>query len=63
MGSRRVLGFALSEHHDAALAYGALAMAVAVRGGQVPGVIMHTDYAEVGVKPGNRGLACSGGAC
>src|SRR5260370_10974888 len=43
MGSRRVLGFALGEHHDAALAYGALAMAVAVRGGQVPGVIMHTD--------------------
>jgi putative transposase len=43
MASRRVLGFALSEHHDAQLAYGALAMAVAVRGGQVPGVIMHTD--------------------
>jgi putative transposase len=43
MGSRRVLGFALSEHHGAQLAYGALAMAVAVRGGQVPGVIMHTD--------------------
>jgi putative transposase len=43
MASRRVLGFALSEHHDAELAYGALAMAVAVRGGQVPGVIMHTD--------------------
>ena len=43
MASRRVLGFALGEHHDAALAYGALAMAVAVRGGQVPGVIMHTD--------------------
>jgi putative transposase len=43
MGSRRVVGFALSEHHDAQLAYGALAMAVAVRGGQVPGVIMHTD--------------------
>jgi len=41
--SRRILGFALSEHHDAELAYGALAMAVAVRGGQVPGVIMHTD--------------------
>jgi putative transposase len=38
-----VLGFALSEHHDAQLAYGALAMAVAVRGGQVPGVIFHTD--------------------
>ncbi len=41
--SRRVLGFSLSEHHDAELAYGALAMAVAVRGGHVPGVIMHTD--------------------
>jgi transposase InsO family protein len=43
VGSRRVLGFTLSEHHDAQLAYGALAMAVAVRGGAVPGVIMHTD--------------------
>jgi putative transposase len=43
MASRRVLGFALGEHHDAQLAYGALTMAVAVRGGQVPGVIMHTD--------------------
>jgi len=43
MGSRRVVGFALGEHHDAQLAYAALAMAVAVRGGQVPGVIIHTD--------------------
>jgi putative transposase len=43
MASRRVLGFALGEHHDAELAYSALVMAVAVRGGQVPGVIMHTD--------------------
>ena len=43
MASRQVLGFALGEHHDAALAYGALAMAVAVRGGQVPGVIFHSD--------------------
>ena len=43
VASRRVLGFALSEHHDAELAYGALVMAVAVRGGHVPGVIMHTD--------------------
>ena len=43
MGSRRVLGFALGDHHDAQLAYGALAMAVAVRGGQAPGVIFHTD--------------------
>jgi putative transposase len=43
MASRRVLGFALGEHHDAALAYGALAMAVAARGGQAPGVTFHTD--------------------
>jgi putative transposase len=43
VASRRVLGFALSEHHDAELAYGALVMAVAVRGGHVPGVLMHTD--------------------
>ena len=59
--SRRVLGFALGEHHDADLAYGALAMAVAVRGGQVPGVIMHTDYAEVCVKPRNPDSAMSRG--
>jgi len=43
MGSRRILGYALGAHHDAALAYGALAMAVAVRGGPVPGVVFHTD--------------------
>jgi len=43
IGSRRVLGFGLSEHHDAELAYGALAMAVAVRGGNIAGVIFHTD--------------------
>jgi transposase InsO family protein len=43
MASRRVLGFALGEHHDALLAYGALTMAVAVRGGQAPGVVFHTD--------------------
>ena len=58
--SRRVLGFAMSEHHDADLAYGALAMAAAVRGGQVTGVIMHTDYAGLCVKPRDRGMACGG---
>src|SRR5437660_8494337 len=48
VGSRRVLGFALGEHHDAALAYSALAMAVAVRGGQAPGVTFHTDQGSEG---------------
>jgi putative transposase len=45
MGSRRVVGFAMDEHHDAELAHAALAMAVAVRGGKeaIAGVIMHTD--------------------
>jgi transposase InsO family protein len=43
MASRRIIGFALGAHHDAALAYGALAMAVAVRGGAVPGVVFHSD--------------------
>src|SRR5260370_32686272 len=37
------VGVGGGEHHDAELAYGALVMAVAVRGGAVPGVIMHTD--------------------
>lgn len=45
MGSRRIVGFALGAHHDAELAYAALAMAVAVRGGKdaIAGVILHTD--------------------
>ncbi len=45
MASRRIVGFALGEHHDTQLAYAALAMAVAVRGGAqaVAGVILHTD--------------------
>jgi putative transposase len=45
MGSRRIVGFALGEHHDAELAYAALAMAIAVRGGKeaIAGVIFHTD--------------------
>jgi len=45
MASRRIVGFCLGEHHNAALAYDALVMAVAVRGGKdaVTGVIFHTD--------------------
>jgi transposase InsO family protein len=45
MASRRILGHALGEHHDAELACGALAMAVAVRGGSgnVRGVVFHSD--------------------
>jgi hypothetical protein len=45
MGSRRIVGFALGEHHDADLAQAALQMAVAVRGGKdaLTQVLMHTD--------------------
>jgi len=41
--SRRMLGYAMSEHHDADLAVAALRMAAASRGGNVDGVIFHSD--------------------
>jgi len=43
LGSRRLPGFALSEHHDSAVAKAALCMAAAVRGGDVAGVVFHSD--------------------
>lgn len=43
LGSRRVPGFALGEHHDAELACNAIKMASAVRGGDIDGVIFHSD--------------------
>lgn len=43
LASRRLPGFAMSEHHDAPLAKAALCMAVAVRGGDVRGVVFHSD--------------------
>ena len=43
LASRRIPGFALSEHHDAAVAVAALQMAAAVSGGDVTGVIFHSD--------------------
>jgi len=63
MASRRVLGFALGEHHDAALAYGALAMAVAARGGQVPGVIFHSDRGSEYTATAFRAACARLGAC
>lgn len=41
--SRRLLGYAMSEHHDADVAVAALNMAAANRGGTVDGVIFHSD--------------------
>jgi putative transposase len=43
LASRRIAGFAIGEHHDAELAVASLDMAAAVRGGDVKGVIFHTD--------------------
>lgn len=43
MASRRIVGYALGEHHDAALAVAALLTAAAVRGGNVAGVVFHSD--------------------
>jgi transposase InsO family protein len=61
--SRRLLASATSDHPDADLACDAIKMAAAVRGGRaaIDGVIFHTDYAEVCVKPRICGVACSGG--
>jgi putative transposase len=43
LNSRRCVGFALDAHHDGDLAKAALCVAIAVRGGDVDGVIFHTD--------------------
>ncbi|MGI5490456.1 IS3 family transposase [Microtetraspora malaysiensis] len=41
--SRRLPGYAMSEHHNAALTVASLQMAVATRGGNADGVIFHSD--------------------
>jgi putative transposase len=43
LASRRLAGFAMGDHHDSALAKAALCVAAAVRGGDVGGVIFHSD--------------------
>ena len=50
---RRLLACPMSQHPDAELAGDAMKMAAAVRGGRavIDGVIFHSDYAEVCVKP------------
>jgi hypothetical protein len=44
----------MDAHHNEPLARAALQTSVAVRGGDVAGVIFHSDYAEVCVMPRNR---------
>jgi len=43
LASKRLPGFAIGEHHDAALAKAALCMAATMRGGDIDGVIFHSD--------------------
>jgi putative transposase len=62
IASCRVVGFALADHLRTELVADALANAVAARD-PAPGVVFHSDYAEPGVKPRKRGVACAGGAC
>ena len=46
--SRRLLGYAMSGHHDAELTVASLQMAAATRGGAVDGVIFHSDRGSEG---------------
>jgi transposase InsO family protein len=53
--SRRMLGYAMSAHHDAAVVVASLRMAATTRGGDVDGVIFHTDRGSELSIPWNRG--------
>ena len=46
--SRRLLGYVLGKHHEAGLVGAALQMAAAVRGGDVDGVVFHSDRGSEG---------------
>lgn len=57
--SRRMLGHAMSAHHDAALVVASLQMAATVRGRDVDGVIFHTDRRSE-YTAGKTAAACRG---
>ena len=59
--SRLIVGWAVSESLSVTVALDALEMAIWRRRGDVDGVVHHSDYAEVLVKPRNRVLTCVGG--
>jgi len=59
--SRMITGWKAAGHMRTSLALDALEMAISARlrsGQQVAGVIHHSDYAEVDVKPENLRMAC-----
>jgi transposase InsO family protein len=61
--SRRLLGYAMGERHDAELVVASLNMAAATRGGDVRGVIMHTDRAANTAPGSSSGPAASWASC
>jgi transposase InsO family protein len=60
LASRRVVGWAVADHLRTDLVADALTDAVNRRR-PAPGVVFHSDYAELCVKPRNRSFACVGG--
>jgi len=58
LASRRVVGWSMADHMRTELVADALRMAVAARA-PAPGLIFHSDYAELRVKPRDRALACA----
>ncbi len=62
--ARLITGWRTAASHDTGLVLDALVMAVTYRarqGVKVAGLIHHSDYAELCVKPRKRGVACAGG--
>jgi transposase InsO family protein len=59
LASRRIVGWAMADHMEASLVGEAMGMALAARRPR-PGLLFHSDYAEVFVKPRFRGRACAG---
>jgi transposase InsO family protein len=59
--SGRLIGWSIADHHRAELVRDSLAAAVAVRGGDVAGVIFHSDRGSgIHLPPGRRPLRRSG---
>ena len=61
--SRRITGWSIDKRQDTDLVVRALAMAATRRQPGGHSTILHSDYAEVDVKPENLRMACSGHAC
>jgi hypothetical protein len=57
LASRKLVGWAMADHKETSLVCEAMALADRR---PPPGLMFHSDYAEVFVKPRNRGLACVG---